>query len=128
MAKNYKEEELQQRYGQSEWGNFSVTQTIGVPHPYCITPMHVAVASKHHGGILNEAAIKDCERNYGKCGICHGKLKFEEHETALMISCKKMLHDKDDPKKPNAELHAYLKSIVDRCEEDGYAGFAFMEA
>lgn len=126
MPKSYKEEELQVRYGQSEWGNFSVTQTIGVPHPYCITPMHVAVASKHHGGILNEAAIKDCERNYGKCGICHGKLKYEQHETALLVSCKKDI--KGDDGKAVPELHKYLLSIKEKCEADGFAGFAFMDA
>lgn len=126
MAKSYKDEELQQRYGQSEWGNFSITQTIGVPHPYCITPMHVTVAAKHHGGILNEAAIKDCERAYGKCGICHGKLKYEEHETALLVSCKKDIKDADGKAAP--ELHQYLLSVKDKAEEDGFAGFAFMDA
>jgi hypothetical protein len=126
MAKSFKDHELQARYGQSTFGNFSITMTIGVPHPYCITPMHVAVASQHHSGILNEEAIKDCERNYGKCGICHGKLKYEQHETALLVICKKDVKGTDGKAVP--ELDKYLMSIKEKCEADGFAGFAFMKA
>jgi hypothetical protein len=127
MSKHYEQDKLQERYGQSEAGNFFVRETIGVPHPYCITPIHVEVASKHHGGMLGEAAIKDAERTYGgRCGICKGKLKFNEHETALLVACKGEL--KDEEGKASPELHQYLLSIKDKCEEDGYAGFAFVQA
>ena len=75
MTKHYQQKELQERYGASESGHFYVRETIGVPHPYCITPKHVEVASDDHCGILNEAAIQDAEKNHkAKCGICMGKL------------------------------------------------------
>ncbi len=126
MSKHYEQDKLQERYGQSEAGNFFVRETIGVPHPYCIGPIHVEVASKHHSGILNEEAIRDAERTYGgRCHTCRGKLKFQEHETALLVACKAELKDGD---KANPELHSYLLSIKDKCEEDGYAGFAFIQA
>ena len=126
MSTHYDQDKLQERYGKSEAGNFFVRETIGVPHPYCIGPIHVEVASKHHGGMLNEAAIKDAERAYGgRCCSCRGKLKFEEHETALLVACKSELKDGD---KANPELHAYLLSVKEKCEEDGYAGFAFVQA
>lgn len=126
MNKHYEQDKLQERYGKREAGNFFVRETIPVPHPYCIGPIHVEVASKHHGGMLNEAAIKDAERTYGgRCGICKGKLKFDEHETALLVACKAELMDEENV---NPELHAYLLAVKEKCEEDGYAGFAFVQA
>lgn len=127
MPKNYKDStELTQRYGQSENGNFFVKETIPTPHPYCVGPIHVEVASKHHGGMLNEAAIRDAERTYGgHCCTCRGRLKFEEHETALLVVCKK---DLESQQGKGTELHNYLMSIKDKATEDGFAGFAFMRA
>src|SRR5512146_2415582 len=66
------------------------------PHPYCVTPKHVAVASDHHGGMLDKAAIEDAERRGAKCGTCRelfkrnrqGRvLRLDEHitEKALVI-------------------------------------------
>lgn len=127
MSKHYEQDKLQSRYGKSEKGNFFVRETIGVPHPYCITPIHVEVASKHHGGMLNESAIQDAERAYGgRCGICKGKLKFNEHETALLVVCSAEM--KDSKGQVDPELHAYLLKCKSLCEEDGFAGFAFVKA
>ena len=127
MTKHYQQEELQERYGASEGGHFYVRETIGVPHPYCIGTKHVEVASSHHNGILNEFAIRDAEDNYhARCEICKGKLKFAEHEQALLVACQEEL--KDASGKVNTELEVYLKSIAVKCEQDGYAGFAFVKA
>lgn len=116
---------LQDRYGKSASSNFYVKEVISTPHPYCIGPLHVEVASKHHGGLLNEAAIKDAERAYGgHCHTCRGKLKFEEHEQALLVACKPDLKSQNGQ---GTELHNYLLAIKDKATEDGYAGFAFLD-
>lgn len=126
MSKHYEQDKLQERYLQSEHGNFFVMDTIGVPHAYCIGPIHVEVASKHHGGMLGTAAIEDAERTYGgRCCTCRGKLKLHEHETALLIACKAELKDGE---KVNHELQAYLLQCVPLAEEDGFAGFSFIRA
>jgi hypothetical protein len=108
-------------YGKSKKGNFTVVDTIPVPHPYCITPKHVAVASDKHCGILDENAIEDAEREGAKCGICKGELAFGEHKKALLVDCK------EDIQK-NKELHEYLLKIKKKAEREGYVGFAFKKA
>jgi len=118
--------QLTGRYGASEHGNFSVIDTIGVPHPYCITPKHVVVASDHHSGMLNEGAIIDAERRGARCHSCKGKLRYEQHETALLVECHAAL--KDATGTVNPELHAYLLACRTKAEEDKFAGFAFIKA
>lgn len=125
MIKHYQSDKLQERYGKSEKGNFFVRETIGVPHSYCVGPLHVTVASKRHGGLLGEAAIQDAERAYGaRCCTCKGQLKFEEHHAGLLVECKEELKSQDEV---NPELHAYLLSIKDLAIEDDFAGFAFIK-
>jgi hypothetical protein len=102
---------------------FWIKDTIGVPHPYCITPRHVAVASDSHCGILDTSAIEDAEKRGAKCGICKGKLSYKEHETALLVAVKDNRNLNDPELKE--ELTVYLKSIVDMATKDHYAGFAF---
>lgn len=122
-------EELK-KYGKSEEGNFQVVDTIGVPHPYCITPKHVAVASDKFGGMLGKEAIIRAEEDGAKCDICRGLnkkngtqvLAYNEHKQALLVSCKKEIGMNNVP---NEELHKYLLSIKDMAEKDGYEGFAF---
>ncbi len=126
MSKHYEQDKLQERYGKSDKGNFFVRETIGVPHPYCITPGHVAEASDHHGGMLGTAAIEAAEKRRVYCGICKGKLKFNEHETALLVACEEEL--KDGKGEVDPELHSYLLKCKTLCEEDGFAGFAFIKA
>lgn len=118
MAKSFKDNELQERYGKSEEGNFFVREIIGVPHPYCITPGHVAEVSDNHGGILGTSAIEAAEKKGVFCGTCRGMLKFKEHETVLLVACKL------DFNRP--ELRKYLMSVKDKATEDGFAGFAFV--
>ena len=123
MSKHYDTDKLQERYGKSEHGNFFVRETIGVPHSYCIGPAHVAEASDHHGGMLGTAAIEAAEKHGAKCCTCRGKLKFHEHETALLVECQEELKNGSEV---NPELHAYLLQCKAMAEEDGFAGFAFI--
>lgn len=118
-------QELMDRYGKSEKGNFWIENTIGVPHPFCIVPGHIEVA-QDFGGILREAAIEAAEQRGVRCGMKGCRLSFAEHEQALLVSCKEDLQDKNG--KNNKELCAYLLEIKDKAEADKYAGFAFVEA
>ena len=102
-------------YGKSENGNFEVIDTIGVPHPFCITPRHVAYAADHCGGRLNEKAASK-----HPCGMKGCNLTYEMHETALLIACHKDI-------KNNEELKSYLLKIVAEAESNNYAGFAFLD-
>jgi hypothetical protein len=117
--------DLRARYGESEHGNFFVKDTIGVPHPYCIGPKHVAHAADHFGGMLGKEAIRDAEKHGARCDICKGKLSYDAHETALLIACKAEL--KDESGTANPELHAFLLKCKPMCEADKYAGFAFVK-
>jgi hypothetical protein len=111
-------------YGKSSDSNFEVTDTIGVPHPYCIGPKHVGYAADRFGGILNEDAIRSAESAGAKCCTCKGKLSYDQHEQALLVTCKK---DFQTDKTAEKELHAYLLSIKDEATKHGYAGFAFVK-
>jgi len=101
---------------------FECIDTIGVPHPYCITPKHVSWASDKFNGMLNTNAIKDAEKHGARCDICKGKLKYEEHEQAILVEVDDERELKDIP-----ELKDYLLSIKERAEKDGFAGFAFKQ-
>lgn len=103
---------------QSKNGNFHVIDSIGVPHPYCITSKHVAYAADHYSGMLTADSIRESEENGARCGICKGKLSYAEHEQALLISCKTEIKD-------NTELKEYLLSLKDKVIADGYAGSTF---
>ena len=98
---------------------FEIVDTIGVPHPFCITPKHIEAAQKY-GGMLGNEAIEDLERNTNgpSCGVRGCNLMFDQHETALLVACKS---------KDNAKLKEYLLSIVAMAEEDKFAGFAFLD-
>lgn len=106
-------------YLDSPSGKFRVVDTIATPHPYCITPKHVTHAANNHGGILNEAAIKDAESNGARCGAPRCSLSLDNHEHALLVECDAELKDHDE------EVQTWLKSIVDEATKNGYAGFAF---
>lgn len=101
---------------------YRVKDAIGVPHSYCITSRHVAIASDHHSGRLDEEAIRHAERLGARCHICKGKLKFDEHKRALLIAVKF-----DGPLKDAPNLQEYLMSIKEMCEADGFAGFVFLQ-
>lgn len=113
------------KYGASEHGNFTVIDTIGVPHPYCIGAKHVVHASDRFGGMLGEAAIESAEKHGIVCETCRGRLTFKQHESALLISCKVSLDD--EQRKPHSELHNFLTKCKPLCEADGFVGFAFKD-
>ncbi len=101
---------------------FKAIDSIGVPHPYCLTPKHVAYASDHHSGMLTKHAIVESEKHGARCDICKGDLKYEEHEQALLIEVGDSRELKDIP-----ELKDYLLSIKEQAEKDGFVGFAFKQ-
>lgn len=110
-------------YGKSKNGNFYIKDTIGVPHPYMIGPRHVVHAADHYGGILNNAAIESGEARGIMCAMEGCNLTYAQHETALLVACKRDFKIDEAAKK---ELGAYLRNNVNKCEKNGYAGFAFM--
>ena len=100
---------------------FEVVDTIGVPHPFCITHHHVGWAADRFSGRLGKEAIQALEASKGgrpSCGVPGCNLTFDQHEQALLVRC----GVKDDEL-----LRAYLLGIKDQCEKDGYAGFAFLD-
>jgi len=98
---------------------FEVIDTIGVPHPYCITPKLVGWVHDNHYGRLGKDAIESLEKKSGpSCGMKNCNLRFDQHEQALVVRCK--TKDNDLTKK-------YLESIVKQCEADGFAGFVLVD-
>ncbi len=108
-------------YGKSEHGNFEVVKDMPVTHAYTVGPKHVTMAAEHHGGILAKEVMDKLPCAHPEC-----RLKYDEHEFGLLVSCKAPL--KPDDSKVNPELEAYLVSIKDEVEKNGYVGFAFIRA
>jgi len=109
--------------------NLRVIDKIGVPHPYCITPKHLEYAESM---ILDNAAIERADKKGAVCDICrkaHKKngskiLTWDEHKQALLIEVKGL----DLKKTEDIEIvRNYLLTIKDRCEKEGFVGFAFLE-
>jgi hypothetical protein len=121
-----KQKELAAKFGTSKDGNFYPVDTIGVPHPYCITPRHVSYAADYCSGLLGKSAIEGAERDGAHCGMRNCTLAFDQHEQALVIACKLPLNSESG--KTNAELFEYLQSIKDIAEKEHFAGFAFLDA
>mgnify|MGYP003652660234 CR=1 FL=1 len=97
--------------------------TIGTPHPFCITPKHVAEASDNHSGRLDASAIGEVERNGNpSCGVRGCNLMYDQHEQAILVEVK-------DPRplSKQTELRDYLVSIKSRAMADRFAGFAFLD-
>ncbi len=106
---------------------FQVVDTIGVPHPYCITPKHLS----GDGMYLDKERIIEAEEKYGAvCDICRkiqiqtGKeiMDYEEHKQALLIEVTSEKELKDIP-----QLKKYLLKIKAQAEKDGFVGFAFKQ-
>lgn len=120
-----RKKKLEDRYGASEEGNFHIIDTIGVPHPFTIGPRHIKHAQEFDG-ILSEACIEHLEKELRGPSCAHRRcnLKYKEHEQALLISCKMEIKQEDGQAVP--ELQSYLLKCKPLCEEDKYAGFAFI--
>lgn len=103
---------------------------ISVPHPYCITPKHIAYASDHYYGILNKSAIEEAEKHGAKCDICrkinrkYGKpiVPYDEH-----ITQKTLFIEVPQNRDLNAieGLNAYLMKIKPTLESLNIEGIAF---
>jgi hypothetical protein len=103
---------------------FRVKDTIGVPHPYCIGTKHVVHASDHFGGMLGDEVIRSLEKLRGpSCEVRGCNLPYDQHEQALLVAVNswKSLQELE------SELRAYLLSIKEQCEAEGYVGFAFVQ-
>ena len=96
---------------------------VSLPHPYCITPRHVAYASDHCGGMLGESAIEGAERKGAKCGMKGCQLRYSQHETQVTLVVVVPVGTRDLNAVPG--LHTYLLSIKDLATELGIQGFAF---
>lgn len=131
---------LQKKYGSSSKDNFKVIDTIGVPHPYCISNKHLEFNDSMY---LGKEQIERMEKEHPDqvmCDICKKAnnkngdqiLKFSEHKQALLVQCKQDMTvgkpDKDGKVKANPELHKYLLSIKDKATKDHYEGFTFLDA
>lgn len=104
-------------------------ETITTPHPYCITPKHVAHAADHFGGLLTAEAIENAENSGAACDICRtikrdtGRpiLPYNKHETFKTLFIKV----------PHSDLNKieglveYLNKIKPISESMGITGFAF---
>lgn len=114
---------------------FKVIDTIGVPHPYCVTPKHLEFSEGMYLDI--EGAEKRSREQYPNdprkwavCDICRRReretgekiLTYKEHKQALLIEVDGELKDK----KTNEVLKEYLLKIKPRAEREGFAGFAFV--
>src|SRR5882724_4576335 len=94
-------------------------EKISIPHPFMITPGHVAYAADHHGGMLTTEAIKESkvrcgwttrEPGYNYSNVrCN--LSVDEHETQITLFIRvPQNHDLNAVE----GLHAYLLSIKDK--------------
>ena len=104
-------------YGCSSNSNFKPKDTIGVPHPYCVTPKHLEYSE---GMYLD---IEGAEKRGAKCGMKDCNLTYEEHEIALIIECDVDVKEDDVARQ---ELKEYLLKIKPLAERDKYTGFVFM--
>lgn len=99
---------------------------ISLPHPYCITPRHVAWAADHFGGSLSADAIRDAEKHGARCDICaksnRGILPYDQHETQTTLFVK-VPQNRDLNNIPG--LHQYLFQNKQTFIDKGIGGFAF---
>lgn len=111
-----------------EGATFSLKEvrSITAPHPYCITPKHVAWASDHWSGMLGKEAIRDAEKNGARCDICakghNGILTIDEHVTSLGLF---ILVPQNRDLNAVPGLHKYLFDNKAAFVAVGIEGFAF---
>lgn len=126
-------------YGASENGNFRIIDSIGVPHPYCITPKHLEFSQTMLLDIegaerRSREAHPNDPRRWAVCDICrkinkktgNPILTYAEHRQALVVECNAETSDADNKMVP--ELHKYLLSIKEKAEKENYVGFAFKKS
>lgn len=121
--------------------DFSVAGKTFNPHPYMITPYHLE-NNPHHMYIGKEQIEQmESDISHSLCGwgrtasgkyVKKGKsacsLLYEEHESILIVKVSPdYMKTIDGQSKEKKELRAYLLSIKDLMEKDGFIGVAFME-
>lgn len=103
---------------------FRVIDTMGVPHPYCITSRHLSAHDGITGGTLDGYAISQAEKNGARCGMKDCNLPYSEHKQALLIE----VDHPGDIKAVDKELREYLLSIKELTEKEKYVGFVFIQS
>src|SRR5574343_104166 len=119
MSTDTKENKLA-KYPSTE--KFKVIDTIGFPHPYCITSKHLEYCDSMY---LDEHSIKRAESKGAKCDICKKNgniLSYDEHKQAVLIDVRDARELNDIP-----ELKEYLLSIKDMLIADRFEGCAFKQ-
>ncbi len=107
--------------------DLEVVRDICVPHPFCIGVAHVAYASDHCGGVLNERAMEsapcvECYQRKAKFGTPILSLKEHEQSLTLFVQIPKE-YQRDLNSCPG--LGKYLSFIKAQAESLGIQGFAF---
>lgn len=100
-------------------------ESVAMPHPYCITPMHVAYAADKCCGMLDADAIRNAEKFRGACcDTCRHRgenLSYDEHENLVTLFIEVPTHELNSV----AGLHTYLFNNKAEFESKGIQGFAF---
>lgn len=100
------------------------------PHPFCITPGHVAAAANHYSGMLTAEAIRNshCACGVGRSGSpilgqdpCNLSYDEHTHETALVIVVPNDVKDLNTLE----GLHAWLVEAKPVAEAEKIDGFMF---
>jgi hypothetical protein len=141
--KTIKLSELPQPPASSSFGLVEI-KVVSMPHPYCITPGHVAYAADHYSGMLSKDAIREAEKTGACCDTCrknaireaektgayydtcrksgNGILSIDEHTDSLTLFIR-VPQNKD--LNAIAGLHTYLYSNKAAFVAMGIEGFAF---
>lgn len=107
--------------GDSSNKNFFIKDTIGNPHPYCITHKHITGEDVY----LDKDVIMRLEREgKAKCGVRGCNLSYEEHEIGLLIGCKKDMNESEELKE---EFQEYVKHMIPFMEKYKYNGFVLLD-
>ena len=121
-----------------------ITRINHRPHPYCITPQHIAYASDNYSGMLGEYAIVEAEKN-GKasCGMYSNEsgrwmnrrtfeynrkctATYHEHISDKVLAIRALVTGKEI--KELDGIQEYLKSIQSKLLELKVDGIIFIKA
>jgi hypothetical protein len=127
-AKMSNEQKLQAFPAPPEGADFKLASVDHInhkPHPYTIGPRHVAHASDHHCGMLDQHAIESAERLGVHCAHPKCRLPFDEHTSDLVCFVEVSAQYPNIADVPL--LRDYLTQIADKATELGIDGFAFVK-
>ena len=108
-----------------------VIDTLGVPHPYCITPQHL----KYCDIVIGKAEIVEAERHGVVCNICkklnekEGReiLSYEEHKQVVLVEVDSEKEDiKDETGEFKKSLQEYLLKIKPLLLKHNFEGVSFI--